>query len=258
VSRDGSRDGARNGQVETLIVPATTSSGRERWAVGPEAVVLDLDGTLVDTVYQHVVAWQEAFDAIGVALPAWRVHRRIGMSGAAFVDELTRDAGVVVDETVLRRLSAAHDAALHRTGGAMAPHRGARQLLGELTRLGVPWAITTSGTLRLACPALDVLGVPDAVLVCGDEVRRAPRAPRPLDLVVIAAARLRVPPSACAVVGDSVWDLLAAGRAGAVGIGVLSGGYGRDELERAGAARVFEDAGALLEHLGEVRIGATT
>lgn len=241
-----------------MSTTTTTAGGRERWAVGPEAVVLDLDGTLVDTVYQHVVAWQEAFGAIGAALPAWRIHRRIGMSGSAFVEELTRDAGVDVDETVLRRLSEVHDAAVHRSGGQVAAQRGARELLAELTRLGVPWAITTSGTLRLAGPALAVLGVPDALLVCGDEVRRAPRAPRALDLVVIAAARLRVRPSSCAVVGDSVWDLLAAGRAGAVGVGVLCGGYGREELDRAGAARVVDDPAALLERLGEVGIGAAT
>ena len=228
--------------------------GRERWGAGPDAVVLDLDGTLVDSVYQHVVAWQEALAEIGVSVPAWRVHRRVGMSGAAFVDDLTREAGVVVDDVVLRRLSSAHAAALGRQSAPVGVLPGAKLLLAELSRIGLPWAVTTNGTLRFACPALELLGVPDAVLVCGDEVRRAPRASRTLDLVLVAAARLHVPPASCIVVGDSVWDLLAARRAGAGAVGVLSGGYGREELERAGVSRVFDDASDLLAHLDEVGI----
>ncbi|MHB1598881.1 MAG: HAD family hydrolase, partial [Acidimicrobiales bacterium] len=164
------------------------------------------------------------------------------------------EAGVVVDDVVLRRLSSAHADALGRQSAPVGVLPGAEPLLAELSRIGLPWAVTTNGTLRLACPALELLGVPDAVLVCGDEVRRAPRAPRTLDLVLVAAARLHVLPASCVVVGDSVWDLLAARRAGAGAIGVLSGGYGREELERAGASRVFDDANDLLAHLGEVGI----
>jgi 8-oxo-dGTP pyrophosphatase MutT (NUDIX family) len=123
--------------------------------------VLDLDGTLVDSVYQHVVAWQEALAEIGVSVPAWRVHRRVGMSGAAFVDDLTREAGVVVDDVVLRRLSSAHAAALGRQSAPVGVLPGAKLLLAELSRIGLPWAVTTNGTLRFACPALELLGVYD-------------------------------------------------------------------------------------------------
>jgi HAD superfamily hydrolase (TIGR01509 family) len=129
---------------------------------------------------------------------------------------------------------------------------GAVDLLRSLTETGTPWAIATSGYRESASLTLEALGVPEGVpVVTRDLVERAKPDP---DLFLAAAERLGVDIEDCAVVGDSVWDLLAARRARALGVGLLSGGYGRDELERAGAYRVYEDPADLLRHLDEVGV----
>jgi phosphoglycolate phosphatase-like HAD superfamily hydrolase len=116
----------------------------------------------------------------------------------------------------------------------------------------VPYAIATSGRLETARLSLEMLGVsPDLPVVTRDEVRYAKPDP---DLFLAAAERLHVPIESCVVVGDSIWDLLAAQRARALGVGLLSGGYGEQELERAGAYRVYEDPRDLLVHLDEVGV----
>jgi HAD superfamily hydrolase (TIGR01509 family) len=217
----------------------------------PPAVLFDLDGTLIDSVYQHVVAWHAALLELGIDLPIWRIHRRIGMSGGLFVAALARETSLEIDGVVASTLSRLHSAALDRLRDSIRPLPGAQELLSTLSAMGVAWAIATSGLRRGAEPALDLLGVPGAVLVTRDEVRHAKPDP---DLFLAAAARLGVAAGRCLVVGDSVWDLLAARRAGSLGIGLLSGGYGADELERAGAYRVYEDPAGLLRHLDEVGV----
>jgi len=212
-------------------------------------VLFDLDGTLIDSVYQHVVAWHEALLSYGVNLPVWRIHRRIGMSGGLFVAALARETEREIDEAAAATLARLHSEALERLRDSIRPLPGSSELLAHLSATGVPWAIATSGQRLNAEPALGLLGVPDAVLVTRDEVRRAKPDP---DLFLAAAAKLNTPAERCLVVGDSVWDLLAARRAGSLGLGVLTGGYGRDELERAGAYRVYEDIADLFEHLDEV------
>jgi HAD superfamily hydrolase (TIGR01509 family) len=134
------------------------------------------------------------------------------------------------------------------------PLPGARELLGYLTGAGVPWAVATSGRSDSARPALEALGLPAGVpVVTRDQVGHAKPDP---DLFLLAAARLGVAISDAVVVGDSVWDLLAARRARALGVGLLSGGYGQEELERAGAYRVYQDPADLLRHLDEVGVRA--
>jgi phosphoglycolate phosphatase-like HAD superfamily hydrolase len=125
-------------------------------------------------------------------------------------------------------------------------------LLAYLTSRAVPWTIATSGRMESARPALASLGVGSEVpVVTRDQVAHAKPDP---DLFLAAAERLGVDIGASVVVGDSVWDLLAAQRARALGVGLLSGGYGQDELERAGAYRVYEDPAGLLQHLDEVGV----
>lgn len=132
------------------------------------------------------------------------------------------------------------------------PLPGAQELLAYLSQAGIPWIIATSGRKDTAEATVRVLGLgAPPPLVTRDDVRRAKPDP---DLFLVAAERLRVPIAASVVVGDSVWDLLAARRAGALGVGLLSGGYGLDELERAGAYRVYEDPADLLRHLDEVGV----
>jgi len=214
--------------------------------------VFDLDGTLVDSVYQHVLAWQEALELGGIELAVWRIHRRIGMSGGLFVGALLRETGQPVDAELIARLQQAHTEAYRRRAGELRLLPGARELLARLTGTGVPWAVATSGEMAAARPALELLGVPAGVpVVTRDQVAHAKPDP---DLFLAAAERLGADVADAVVVGDSVWDLLAARRARALGIGLLSGGYGREELERAGAYRVYEDPADLLAHLDEVGV----
>jgi len=219
------------------------------------AFLFDLDGTLMDSVYQHVLAWREALEKIGLELSVWRIHRRIGMSGGLFLDALLRETGRRFGPEEAAEVRRTHAAAFARLVGAVRPLPGARELLAYLTKAKVPWAIATSGWLDSARPMLAMLDVPAGVpIVTRDQVEHAKPDP---DLFLAAAARLNAPIESCIVVGDSVWDLLAARRARALGVGVLSGGYGQDELERAGAYRVYEDPADLLRHVYEVGVRPT-
>ena len=216
------------------------------------ALLFDLDGTLVDSVYQHVTAWQEALAEVGIPLSVWRIHRRIGMSGGLFLHALQRETGVHLDDERLERVKVAHAEAYLRRAHSVVPLPGARDLLHHLYDRRVPFAIATSGARLTAQTAIDMLDLADDVpVVTRDLVERAKPDPH---LFLAAAKLLGVQPQHCFVVGDSVWDLLAAQRAGALGIGLLSGGYGREELERSGAYRVYADPGEMLSRLEEVGV----
>lgn len=216
------------------------------------ALLFDLDGTLVDSVYQHVISWQEALAEVGIPLSVWRIHRRIGMSGGLFLDALQRETNTRFDEEMLARLANLHAAAYLSRADAVVPLPGARELLHLLHDRGVPFAIATSGARRTAMTAISMFDLPkDVPIVTRDLVERAKPDPH---LFLAAAQLLGVSPAGSFVVGDSVWDLLAAQRAGAMGIGLLSGGYGREELERAGAYRVYADPAEMLTRLEEVGV----
>ena len=216
------------------------------------AFLFDLDGTLVDSVYQHVLAWREALESGGVQLAVWRIHRQIGMSGGLFVNALLRETGHRVAREEAEDLQRRHAESFARYASQVRPLPGAVDLLQYLTRAGVPWAIATSGRMESARRTLSLLGVgDDAVVITRDRVKHAKPDP---DLFLAAADQLGVDIANSVVVGDSVWDLLAARRARALGIGLLSGGYGLDELERAGAYRVYKDPADLLLRLDEVGV----
>lgn len=213
--------------------------------------VFDLDGTLVDSVYQHVLAWREALESEGIALAVWRIHRRIGMSGGLFTNMLLRETGAELSPDRIERLQQRHAEAYARVADRIRPLPGARALLDALTDGEIPWAIATSGRMQTAGPVLQTLGIdPGQVpVVTRDQVKFAKPDP---DLFLAAADRLGLAAEHVFVVGDSVWDMLAARRARSLGIGLLSGGYGSEELERSGAYRVYNDPADLLEHLDEV------
>ncbi|HKE26597.1 MAG TPA: HAD family phosphatase [Bryobacteraceae bacterium] len=217
------------------------------------AFLFDLDGTLIDSVYQHVLAWREALEHAGTELSVWRIHRRIGMSGGLLVNALLRETGGELAGIDAERLIQLHGEAFQkRFASQVRPLPGAADLLAALAEAGVPHAIATSGKLETARRSLEMLAVSEKIpVITRDLVRRAKPDP---DLFLAAAERLGVSIEDCVVVGDSVWDLLAARRARALPIGLLSGGYGQDELERAGAYRVYEDPRDLLEHLDEVGV----
>jgi HAD superfamily hydrolase (TIGR01549 family) len=215
------------------------------------AFLFDLDGTLVDSVYQHVLAWQEALESEGIPLSVWRIHRKIGMSGGLMTNILLRESGHAIDAARGERLRRVHAEAYNRRSKAIRPLPGARDLVAHLTDSKIPWAIATSGRMETARPVLENLGVDfDRVpIVTRDEVRYAKPDP---DLFIAAAGKLGAAIETSTVVGDSVWDMLAARRARALGIGLLSGGYAFEELERAGAYRVFEDPADMLRHIDEI------
>jgi HAD superfamily hydrolase (TIGR01509 family) len=218
---------------------------------GP-AFLFDLDGTLIDSVYQNVIAWRNALARLDIDLSVWRIHRRIGMSGGLFVSALLRETGRLLSDQEIDSLMADHAAEYMAQLGSVKALPGARDLLAALTDQGVPWAIATSGRAAVARLALPLLGLPDdAPMVTRDMVRHAKPDP---DLFLAAAALIGVDPEAAWVVGDSVWDMLAARRARALGIGLLSGGYGREELERAGAYRVYADPAEFLVRADEVGV----
>lgn len=219
------------------------------------AFVFDLDGTLVDSVYQHVLAWREALECCGIELAVWRIHRRIGMSGGLFASALLRETGKPVTAEQAQQLQRHHAEAYKRQSAQVRPLPGARDLLTILSKAGIRWAIATSGNLDFAQETLQVLKIgPEVTIVTPDQVQHAKPDP---DLFLAAADRLKVDIHNSLVVGDSVWDLLAARRARALGVGLLSGGYGQDELERAGAYRVYQDPYDLLRHLDEVGVRMT-
>ena len=225
---------------------------RDNTATGRTAFLFDLDGTLVDSVYQHVLAWREALESGGIHLAVWRIHRQIGMSGGLFINALLRETGHTVSTEEAERLQHVHTEAFQRYASQVRPLPGAQELLSYLTKSNVPWAIATSGRMETAGVSLKLLGLSkDVPIITRDLVRHAKPDP---DLFLAAAEKLGVEISDSVVVGDSIWDLLAARRARALGVGLLSGGYGREELERAGAYRVYNDPADLLRHLDEVGV----
>ena len=217
-----------------------------------QALIFDLDGTLVDTVYAHVFAWQRALLELGIPVDGWRIHRRIGMSGGLFTRAVAREIG--------RELTTDEVGALQRRHGEVfreiLPERrtlpGAIELLDDLRRDGVPHGIATSGRRPEIDASLEALGIPPETVVVerGDVLRAKPEP----DLFLACQERLGVAVRDCYVVGDAVWDLLAARRAGMLSVGLLTGGYGEDELRAAGAFRVYRDAEELHESLDELGI----
>ena len=213
--------------------------------------LFDLDGTLVDSVYQHVLAWHDALEEEGIDLSVWRIHRKIGMSGGLFTNMLLRETGLDISEERVNRLRRLHAESYAKRSRKIRPLPGAKALLAYLSEAQIPWAIATSGRMETARPVLENLGVDfDKVpVVTRDQVKYAKPDP---DLFLEAAERLNVDITTACVVGDSIWDMLAARRARALGIGLLSGGYGREELERSSAYRVYDDPADLLHHIDEV------
>jgi HAD superfamily hydrolase (TIGR01509 family) len=199
-----------------------------------------------------VIAWRAALSRVGIDLSVWRIHRRIGMSGGLFVSALLRETGRSLSDADIALVQAVHREEYLAQADTVRPLPGAADLLAALTEREVAWAIATSGYRATAQHALAMLGLPDdAPMVTRDVVRHAKPDP---DLFLAAAALLGVEPRHAFVVGDSVWDLLAARRAQAIGIGLMSGGYGREELERAGAYRVYADPADMLNRADELGV----
>jgi HAD superfamily hydrolase (TIGR01509 family) len=214
------------------------------------ALIFDLDGTLVDTVYAHVFAWQRALDEAGMPIEGWRIHRRIGMSGGLFTRAVGREVGRDLTHEEVEELQRRHGEIFRELLPQRSPLPGAVDLLAELRTRGIAHAIATSGRRPEIDRSLEVLGVGDeTIVIARGDVARAKPAP---DLFLAAQEALGADAGDCYVIGDAVWDLLAARRARMLSIGLLSGGYGEEELLAAGAFRVYQDAAELHRSLDEL------
>ncbi len=216
------------------------------------AMIFDLDGTLVDTVYAHVFSWQRALAEAGMAVDGWRIHRRIGMSGGLFTRAVARELGREITQAEAEFVQRRHGELFREFLPQRRSLPGAVELLRHLREKGVAHGIATSGRRPEIDASLNVLELPpDTIIVERGDVLRAKPAP---DLFLNCQQRLGVPVDECYVVGDAVWDLLAARRARMLSVGLLSGGYGEDELTRAGAFRVYRDPVELNASLDELGV----
>ena len=216
------------------------------------ALLFDLDGTLVDTVYAHVLAWQLALGEAGVVVDGYRLHRHVGSSGGLIVRYAQREAG--------HKLSAEQVETVHRRHGELfrqilprpRPLPGAVEVFRALRESGIPYAIATASYRPVIDASLEAVGVgSEAVVVEGKGTLRGKPEP---DLFLASRERLGTRAEDCIVVGDAIWDHVGARRAGMLSVGVLTGGYGEEELYHAGAFRVFRHIADLLQNLDELGI----
>jgi HAD superfamily hydrolase (TIGR01509 family) len=214
------------------------------------ALIFDLDGTLVNTVYAHVFAWQQALAEAGMAVDGYRIHRHIGMSGSQFIRSVQREAGRELSLAEADALYHRHEEVFRQQLPRPRPFPGAVEILRVLSSRRIRHAIATASHRPTIDRSLEALGVgPETVLVDGQQVRQSKPAP---DIFFKSQKQLGVEPAECFVIGDAVWDMMAARRAGMFSIGLLTGGYGEEELYHAGAFRVFRDPADLLLHLDEL------
>jgi HAD superfamily hydrolase (TIGR01509 family) len=216
------------------------------------ALIFDLDGTLVDTVYGHILAWQKALAEAGMAIDGWRIHRKIGMSGGLFTRAVGRELGREISPEEEESLQKRHGEIFIELLPERRPLPGAVELMQFLYVQNILFGIATSGRRPEIDGSLAILGIRSGTVVVerGDVLRAKPEP----DLFLACQQRMGISPGDCYVVGDAVWDLLAARRAGMLSIGLLSGGYGEDELSKAGAFRVYRDPAELHRSLDELGV----
>ena len=215
-------------------------------ATSRPAVLFDIDGTLVDSNYLHVHAWQRAFAEVGLPVETWRIHRSIGRDGSALVDELSAHAA----DDVQTRLTDLHTRYYEAGAALLTTLPGARPLLQRVADSDLQVVLATSAPdneLALLRSTLDCDDLVSAITSSQDVEEAKPRP----DIVEVAMDKAGVTAAHAVFVGDTVWDVEAARRAGVACIGVLSGGVSRGELEDAGAAAVFDNADDLLAHFGD-------
>jgi HAD superfamily hydrolase (TIGR01509 family) len=208
-------------------------------------VLFDIDGTLLDSNYAHVLAWQRALTACGAAVPAAAVHRCIGMSSDLLLRELV---GPEAADDIEERAQELHGRRFAELASELRPLPGARELLAQLAARGVQPVLATSAgpaelPLLLRALAVDELGL---LVVAGSDVTCAKPAP---DVFQVAMSRAGVDPGHCIAVGDTQWDVTAAARAGIGCIGVLTGGRCAAELSAAGAVQVYPGTAEILNEL---------
>ncbi|GAB3605202.1 HAD family hydrolase [Conyzicola nivalis] len=217
----------------------------------PLAVLFDIDGTLVDSNYLHIDSWDRAFASVGHPVDIWRIHRSIGMDSGKLLEALLGDAAEAVGEAAKDE----HTRLYMQTTDRLRTIGGARELLAELARRSHAVVLATSAPESELEILLGVLEVDDSVKAVTSSEDVGTAKPEP-DIIETALDKAEVSADAAVMVGDSVWDIVAAKRAGVMSIGVLSGGFGREELLSAGATVVYEDVAELLERLDESPLAA--
>lgn len=214
----------------------------------PGGLILDLDGTLVDTVDARIDGWVEALAAAGLATSREVVGPMIGMDGKRLASEVAAGAGRAISEAELEAVDKAAGEAFDRRNRAPRPLPGVRDLLAAAAEAGVPWVIATSSRKAQVTGSVAALGLErEPEIVDGSHVEHAKPAP---DLLLLAASRLGVAPARCWAIGDSTWDMRAAVAGGMVPIGVLAGSaVSGDALTDAGAGQVVETLSDLVAEL---------
>jgi HAD superfamily hydrolase (TIGR01509 family) len=214
----------------------------------PTIAVLDVDGTLIDSNYQHALAWYRALRSVGETYPVWRLHRLIGMGGDQLLTELGgEDLERRVGDEAREQQGKEVDAVIDE----MSPLPGARDLLVAIKDRGHRLVLASSGQQRHVDVFLDKLDARDLAddWTTSDDVESSKPAP---DLLQVALKKLGAPTDASAVmIGDSVWDVEAAKKAGMPAIVVRSGGFGDDELRDAGAVGIYDTPGDLAAALDD-------
>jgi phosphoglycolate phosphatase-like HAD superfamily hydrolase len=210
-----------------------------------DAVIFDVDGTLVDSNYQHALAWYRAFRSVQITLPIWRIHRHVGMGGDRIIGAL---AGDDVERHHGDTLRAGHGSEFASMIDEVAPLDGARDLLIALQDGGIEVTIASSGEREMVDRFLDLIDAGDTVgtVISTQDVGQSKPAP---DLVETAAKQAQA--QSPVMIGDAVWDARSAIDAGVPFVAVLSGGFSAQELLEAGASAVYKSPRDILEHLGE-------
>lgn len=208
------------------------------------AVLFDIDGTLVDSNYLHVDAWSQALVDVDRPAPTWVIHRSIGMDSGKLLETLLGDDADRLGEQAKER----HKHYYERSASRLRPFEHSRELVRALADRGLKVVLATSAPQNEFAILTDLLGIDDAVAdsTTSEDVGTAKPAP---DVVQVALDKAGVQADQAVMVGDAVWDMEAASRAGVRSIGVLSGGTGRAELVEAGAAVVYDDVAELLREL---------
>jgi HAD superfamily hydrolase (TIGR01509 family) len=212
-------------------------------------IIFDLDGTLVDSVYHHVRVWHDVLRKAGIVAAQWRIHGAIGMSGSLFLPKLLRDIGHAHSKSLVTRLQSAHARQFSTLIPHIEPLPGAGHLLKLLKRRNIPFAIATSGNAQHTNRLLRRVGGSECPVITSEDVAAAKPAP---DLFELAAKRLGKEARDCFIVGDSIWDVLAGLRMNASVVGLLSGGFGGELLQRSGTYRVYADPLELSESLEQL------
>ena len=213
-------------------------------------VVLDLDGTLVDSVYQHVTAWQAAFHDVGLHVSGVRIHEAIGMGGDRLVAEV---AGASAETGVGEEVRKLHDSYFRSGLRTISPLDGAPELVESLVGRGHRVVLASSSESDLVDALLDIVGIGHhlhAVVTGSDDAASKPSP----DLVRLAVERAGG--GSAVVVGDATWDMESAAAANVASIGLRSGGVSTERLMSAGAVAVHDGPRDLLDHLDQSPLGA--